>query len=302
MPRSSPRTIRRRSRTSKSSSGPMSSRTARSRRPNCGARSACRPSIEPLAGGRSDRRRARRRPVHGADHSPPIGTTVRAGQVLGRLEPRLAAGDDRATLAARGRRGASGALRRRARNRRGPNGCWQSAPCPRAGSRTRAGRSPSPKPDCRRREARLDAARRNPAQRRRRRGGNAFVLRAPIGGRVAEVMATLGASYDEGAPLFRIVRTDRVELRAQVPAADAAAARDVADVALEIPGRADPLCSCAPTTCTTPVSSIRRRGRVAGAVRGARTLAANCSSVSTGRPSSTSVSAFAGPPSPRPPC
>ena len=36
--------------------------------------------------------------------------------------------------------------------------------------------------------------------------GNAFVLRAPIAGRVAEVFAALGASYDEGAPLFRIVR------------------------------------------------------------------------------------------------
>ena len=68
--------------------------------------------------------------------------------------------------------------------------------------------------------------------------GNAFTLRAPIAGRIVEVMATLGASYDEGAPLFRIVRTDRVELRAQVPAADAATARGVAELALEIPGRA----------------------------------------------------------------
>ena len=49
-------------------------------------------------------------------------------------------------------------------------------------------------------------------------------------------MATLGASYDEGAPLFKIVRTDRVELRAHVPAADAASARGVAAVALELPG------------------------------------------------------------------
>jgi len=71
--------------------------------------------------------------------------------------------------------------------------------------------------------------------------GNAFVLRAPIAGRIADVMATLGAAYDEGAPLFRIIRTDRVELRAQVPATDAAASRDVASVALEIPGRADPI-------------------------------------------------------------
>ena len=49
-------------------------------------------------------------------------------------------------------------------------------------------------------------------------------------------MATLGASYDEGTALFRIVRTDRLELEVQVPAADAAAARQAAGLALEIPG------------------------------------------------------------------
>ena len=54
-------------------------------------------------------------------------------------------------------------------------------------------------------------------------------------------MATLGAAYDEGAPLFRIIRTDRLELRAQVPASDVAAVRDVTSLALEIPGRPDPL-------------------------------------------------------------
>ena len=56
-------------------------------------------------------------------------------------------------------------------------------------------------------------------------------------GRVADVFATLGASYEEGAPLFKIVRTDRVELRAHIPAPDAASSRDLTDVAFEIPGR-----------------------------------------------------------------
>jgi RND family efflux transporter MFP subunit len=70
-------------------------------------------------------------------------------------------------------------------------------------------------------------------------GGNSFALRSPIGGRVADVMATLGASYDEGTPLFKIVRTDRVELRAQVPAADVLATRGVSSLAFEIPGRPD---------------------------------------------------------------
>jgi membrane fusion protein, heavy metal efflux system len=70
--------------------------------------------------------------------------------------------------------------------------------------------------------------------------GNAFVLRAPIGGRVVEIWASLGTSYQEGAPLFRIVRTDRVELQAQLPAGDAPLPR-VTALSLEVPGRADPI-------------------------------------------------------------
>ena len=57
-------------------------------------------------------------------------------------------------------------------------------------------------------EARLSAAEARLAQRDEtlRTGGgaaagNAFALRAPIAGRLAEVVATFGASYDEGAPL-----------------------------------------------------------------------------------------------------
>jgi hypothetical protein len=49
-------------------------------------------------------------------------------------------------------------------------------------------------------------------------------------------MGTLGASYDEGASLFRVVRTDRVELELQVPSADVAVARRATALALEIPG------------------------------------------------------------------
>ena len=71
--------------------------------------------------------------------------------------------------------------------------------------------------------------------------GNAFTLRAPLAGRITEVSATLGAAYDEGAPLFRVVKTDEVELQALVPAADVQAIRDVDSLALEIPGRAEPL-------------------------------------------------------------
>jgi cobalt-zinc-cadmium efflux system membrane fusion protein len=54
-------------------------------------------------------------------------------------------------------------------------------------------------------------------------------------------MATLGAAYDEGAPLFKITRTDVLELRAFVPAVQTAAVRSLTGVTFEIPGRPDPL-------------------------------------------------------------
>ena len=97
-------------------------------------------------------------------------------------------------------------------------------------------------------EARLTAAQARLAQRDEvlRSGGsvasgNAFVLRAPIAGRVAEVYAALGASFDEGAPLFRIVRTDRVELQAQIPPSEAPLSERISALALEVPGRPEPI-------------------------------------------------------------
>ena len=97
-------------------------------------------------------------------------------------------------------------------------------------------------------EARLKAAEARLAQRDEtlRSGGgagagNAFVLSAPIAGRITEVMATLGAAYDEGAPLFKITRTDALELKVFVPAAQTAAVRGLTGVELEVPGRPDPL-------------------------------------------------------------
>jgi RND family efflux transporter MFP subunit len=175
-----------------------------------------------------------------ADVLPSIGTRVRAGQVLARLEPRLSAGADRATLEAdvtEARVAVEGARLEQARAER------------LLGERAVPARRVE---DARRStvvaEARLRAAEARLAQRDEtlRTGGgaaagNAFALRAPIGGRLVEIMATLGASYDEGAPLFRIVRTDRVELEVQVPAADVAVARQADGLALEIPGLAKPL-------------------------------------------------------------
>jgi len=196
-------------------------------------------SIEPLTGGEA----VIAAPAGGrfaAPSLPTIGTTVRAGQVLGRLEPRLSANEDRVTLAGDVAQAQVGVDAARAELTRAERLLADRAvPARRVEDARRALATA---------EARLQAAQARLQQRDETlRGGggagsaNAFTLRAPIAGRIVEVMATLGASYEEGAPLFRIVRTDRVELRAQVPAADAAMARDVAELALEIPGRPDPV-------------------------------------------------------------
>jgi len=169
-----------------------------------------------------------------------IGAMVRAGQSLGRLEPRLASGDDHATLAANvaEARAAVEAARMDATR----------------AERLLADRAvPARRVEEARRvvvvsEARLSAAEARLSQREEtlRSGGgasagNSFELRAPISGRVAAVFATLGAGYDEGASLFKIVRTDSVELQALVSAAEVPLLRDIESVMLEIAGRADPI-------------------------------------------------------------
>ena len=196
--------------------------------------------IEPLTGGEA----VVAAPAGGRFMSgtlPAVGTRVAAGQELGRMQPRLAeSGTDRATLAAavaEAEAGVEGARTELARSER------------LLAERAVPGRRVE---DARRAvtvaEARLTAAQARLAQRDEAlrtgggaAGGNAFVLRAPIAGVVADVSAALGASYDEGAPLFRIVRTDRVELQAQVPASEAPIGTAIDEIALEIPGRPDPL-------------------------------------------------------------
>jgi RND family efflux transporter MFP subunit len=175
-----------------------------------------------------------------ADTLVSIGATVGQGQVVGRIEPRLTAGDDRATLAAEVAEAQSAVEGARAEQARAQRLVGEQAvPARRLED---AGRAVTVA------DARLRAAQARLAQRDEtlRSGGgaaagNAFVLRAPIAGRVADVMATLGASYEEGAPLFKIVRTDEVELQALVPAADVPLTRTVDSLALETPGAAEPL-------------------------------------------------------------
>ncbi len=167
-----------------------------------------------------------------------IGASVRAGETVGRLEPRLSGGVDRATLAADVAEAEAGVEAARAEQGRAERLLADRAiPARRLEDAQRSLVVAT---------ARLSAAEARLAQRDQTLGagggvaaGNAFALKAPIAGRVAEVFATLGASYDEGAPLFKIVRTDRVELRAHVPASDAASARATVAVAFEVPGRPD---------------------------------------------------------------
>ena len=172
---------------------------------------------------------------------PSVGDRVSAGQELGRLEPRLfSGGEDRASLDAAVTEAQTildGAKADLARAER----LLEERAVP--GRRVEEARRTVSIA-----EARVTAARARLAQRDQvlRDGGgaasgNAFVLRAPISGRVAEVFAALGASYAEGAPLFRVVRGDRVELQAQVPPSEAESARAVTAVALEVPGRAEPI-------------------------------------------------------------
>ena len=196
-------------------------------------------AIEPLSGGEA----VVAAPSSGrftAESLVAIGTTVRAGQTLGLLEPRLASADDRATLAADLAQAQAALDSARVEETRAERLLADRAVPARRVEDARRAVSTA--------EARLRAAEARLAQRDEtlRNGGggasgNAFALRAPIAGRIAEVFATLGASYDEGASLFKIVRTDRVELRAQIPASDVALIRDVSEIAFEIPGKPDPI-------------------------------------------------------------
>jgi membrane fusion protein, heavy metal efflux system len=194
-------------------------------------------AVEPVAGGEA----TISAPVSGrfaAQSLLAIGSTVRAGQALGRIEPRLQGSEDRATLAAAVAEAQAQADAARADQARAERLLAERAvPGRRVEEAHRAVTIA---------EARLRAAQSRLTQRDETlrsgggaAGGNAFVLRAPIAGRLADVDATLGASYDEGATLFKVVRTDRVELRVQVPAADATSARNIDSIGFEIAGRPD---------------------------------------------------------------
>jgi RND family efflux transporter MFP subunit len=168
-----------------------------------------------------------------------VGDTVQAGQSLGGIQPRSSGeAADRATLAAADAEAQASAEAARSDLARAEGLLAERAVPARRVEEARRALAVA--------EARLTAAQARLAQRDEtlRSGGgaaagNSFVLRAPISGRLAEVLAALGASYEEGAPLFRIVRTDRVELQVHVPPSDAPFREPIREIALEIPGRAN---------------------------------------------------------------
>lgn len=175
-----------------------------------------------------------------ADRLVSIGDRVTAGQVLGYLEPRLTGGVDRATLTSDAAEAKVAVEAAEAEVTRSERLLAEKAVPARRVEEARRALSVA--------QARQQAAESRLTQRDEtlRSGGgagagNAFALRAPLAGRLADVMATLGAAYEEGAPLFRVVRTDRVELEVQVPPPDVTAARAAVGVSIEFPGVAAPL-------------------------------------------------------------
>jgi membrane fusion protein, heavy metal efflux system len=174
-----------------------------------------------------------------ADRPPSIGDRVAAGAVLATIEPRLT-DTDRATLQAELAEANAAVEAAQIERKRAESLLADQAVPQRRVEDARRAESVA--------QARLKAAEARLAQRDETlktgggaAAGNAFVLRAPIAGRIVDVMGTPGAAYDEGAPLFRIARTDALELKVFVPAPDVPAARGVTGVRLEVPGRAEPL-------------------------------------------------------------
>jgi RND family efflux transporter MFP subunit len=170
-----------------------------------------------------------------------VGDRVAAGQEVGRIQPRLdAGGDDRATLVAAVAEAQASLDAARLDLARAERLLGERAvPARRVEEAQRLVRIAEPRLAAA--QARLAQLDETLASGGGTASGNSFVLRSPIAGRLAEVYAALGASYEEGAALFRIVRTDRVELQAHVPASDAPISGEVRDIALEIAGRPDPL-------------------------------------------------------------
>ena len=145
---------------------------------------------------------------------PTVGTSVRAGQVIGTVEGSIAAPD---VAGLRQSQAAAEADLAQAR---------ADVTRLRALARVVAGK------EIQAAEIRLRGAE---AQRAALAGslgaGNRYTLTAPISGVVAEVTATVGGQVEAGAPLVRIVSLDRLQVRGRVFEADLGRLRDATGAA-----------------------------------------------------------------------
>ena len=177
---------------------------------------ACRPRSKPLTGGEAVVAAPAAGRFTADDSLISVGATVRAGQALGRLEPRSGSGDDRATLAAAVAEARAAAEAARAEQTRAERLLADRAvPARRVEDARRAVAVADARLERPRRGWRNATRRSEPAAAPPPATRSSCARRSPGGWRRSS--ATLGASYDEGAPLFRIVRTDRVELQRAGP-------------------------------------------------------------------------------------
>jgi RND family efflux transporter MFP subunit len=174
-----------------------------------------------------------------ATRLPAIGDNVSQGALLARFEPRLASLEDRSLLVQQIVEARAAVEAAEAEHRRAERLLAERAvPARRVEDATRALTVA---------RGQLAAAEARLAQRDQvlRSGGagvgeHAFELRAPITGTVVAVTATPGAAYEEGAELFRIVRTNPVVIEAHLPASSAVFRGQITGLAVEVPGRAEP--------------------------------------------------------------
>lgn len=184
---------------------------------------------------------------------PPLGSRVAEGQPLGQLEPRLENLDDVTTLEAEVAKLRLEVVE--ARNELARADLLVTARAvPARRFETARHDLDNARSDLRAAEARLESRLETLAQGGSAAGRNAFVLRAPLAGTLAAIDATPGASYEAGASLFRIVRTDPVLVEVQVPEGDAAAAIDVRDASIEIAAGAEPI--------ALDIRAVRHAGRI----------------------------------------
>ena len=191
--------------------------------------------IEPRTGGRA----AVTTPVVGrlADDLPPrpVGSRVARGDTLAEVIPHSGHGEDRPELELAVAEARNALELTRAERARVMRLVGAGALPRRREHETRVAERTA--------EARVAAAEAHLAQLDATRTGEGevghdtrFVLRAPIGGVVAESAATPGASVEEGMRLFRLVALDRVHVVGSLPEAALARVDELAGAELEVPG------------------------------------------------------------------